>query len=273
MSRIKACFTQLKANNKKALLPYVAAGDPNPEITLDLMHAMVAAGADIIELGIPFSDPMADGPVIQKASERALKYGTSLSDVLQMIKAFRETNDDTPIVLMGYLNPIEVMGYEKFARAASEAGVDGVLTVDIPPEEAQTYIPALKQYALDPIFLLSPTTTKQRMQLICQYASGFVYYVAVKGVTGTSALDIAEVTERLKLIKEVTDLPIGVGFGIKNAATAAAIGQVAEAVVVGSALVSLVEKNAHNYSNAEANERIIKQISEVLLSMRTALDA
>ncbi len=273
MSRIKACFAQLKKNNKKALLPYVAAGDPNPEITLDLMHAMVASGADIIELGVPFSDPMADGPVIQKASERALKYGTSLTDVLQMVKTFRQTNNDTPIVLMGYLNPVEVMGYETFAQAASDAGVDGVLTVDIPPEEAQTYIPALKQYDIDPIFLLSPTTTKERMKLICQYASGFIYYVAVKGVTGTSALNTAEVAERLQIIREVTDLPVGVGFGIKNAETAAAIGQVSEAVVVGSALVSVVEKNAHNYSNAEANERIIKQIGEILSSMRSALDA
>ncbi len=273
MSRIKSCFAQLKENKRKALVPYVAAGDPNPEITLDLMHAMVQAGADIIELGVPFSDPMADGPVIQKASERALIYGTSLTDVLSVIKQFRETNDSTPIVLMGYLNPIEVMGYEVFAKAASESGVDGVLTVDIPPEEAQVYIPALKQYELDPIFLLSPTTTKERMKLICHYASGFIYYVAVKGVTGTSALDTIEVASRLEMIKEVTDLPIGVGFGIKNAATAVAVGQVSDAVVVGSALVNLVEQNAHALSNAEGNKKIIKEISQVLVSMRSALDA
>ena len=270
MSRIKSCFSQLKKNNKKALVPYVAAGDPNPEITLDLMHAMVESGANIIELGVPFSDPMADGPVIQKASERALIYGTSLTDVLGIIKRFRETNDETPVVLMGYLNPIEVMGYETFAKAANDAGVDGVLTVDIPPEEAGTYIPALKAADLDPIFLLSPTTTKERMKLICEHASGFIYYVAVKGVTGTSALDTSEVAQRLTIIKEVTDLPVGVGFGIKNAATAAAIGEVAEAVVVGSALVSLVEQHA---GSAEANEKIIKEISQVLLSMRSALDA
>ncbi|WP_198265580.1 tryptophan synthase subunit alpha [sulfur-oxidizing endosymbiont of Gigantopelta aegis] len=272
MTRIKACFAQLKEQNKKALLPYVAAGDPNPEITLDLMHAMVAAGASIIELGVPFSDPMADGPVIQKASERALVYGTSLSDVLVMIKRFRETNNDTPVVLMGYLNPIEVMGYETFAQAASDAGVDGILTVDIPPEEAEDYIPILKKYALDPIFLLSPTTTKERMQYICQYASGFIYYVAVKGVTGTSALDTAEVAKRLAIINTVTDLPVAVGFGIKNAETAAAVGEVAEAVVVGSALVNLVEQHAHNLSNNEANKKIIEDISQVLKSMRTALD-
>ncbi|MCU7799346.1 MAG: tryptophan synthase subunit alpha [gamma proteobacterium symbiont of Lucinoma myriamae] len=273
MSRIKGCFAQLKKNNKKALIPYVAAGDPNPEITMDLMHAMVESGADIIELGVPFSDPMADGPVIQKASERALIYGTSLTDVLAIVKSFRATNNITPVVLMGYLNPIEVMGYETFAKAANDAGVDGVLTVDIPPEEAGTYIPALREFELDPIFLLSPTTTKERMQLICQYASGFVYYVSVKGVTGTSALDTDEVAKRLAIIKEVTDLPVGVGFGIKSAETAAAVGKAAEAVVVGSALVNLVEKNAHSLSQDEGNKKTIKDISQVLSSMRSALDA
>lgn len=266
MSRIKSCFAQLKQQNKTALVPYVSAGDPNPDITVDLMHAMVASGADIIELGVPFSDPMADGPVIQKASERALIYGTSLTDVMAMVKRFRETNSDTPVVLMGYLNPIEVMGYENFAAQAQTSGVDGVLTVDIPPEEAGSYIPALTACDLDPIFLLSPTTTKDRMKIICQHASGFIYYVAVKGVTGTSALDTEEVSKRLDVIREVTDLPVGVGFGIKNAASAAAVGQVADAVVVGSALVNLVEQNALD------NEKIIKEISRVLQSMRSALD-
>lgn len=273
MSRIKACFSQLKENNRKALIPYVAAGDPNPEITLDLMHAMVDAGADIIELGVPFSDPMADGPVIQRASERALVYGTSLSDVLAIVNDFRVTNNVTPVVLMGYLNPIEVMGYDIFAKAAYDSGVDGVLTVDIPPEEAGDYIPALRKFELDPIFLLSPTTTKQRMQTICHYASGFIYYVSVKGVTGTSALDTDEVARRLTIVKEVTDLPVGVGFGIKNAETAAAIGQVADAVVVGSALVNLVEKNAHSLSQEEGNKKTIADISQVLKLMRSALDA
>lgn len=267
MSRIKGCFSQLKEQNRKALIPYVAAGDPNPDITIDLMHAMVESGADIIELGVPFSDPMADGPVIQKASERALIYGTSLTDVLDMVKTFRQQNTDTPVVLMGYLNPIEIMGYEKFAQAAHDSGVDGILTVDIPPEEAETYIPALRKYDLDPIFLLSPTTTKDRMQIICNNASGFVYYVSVKGVTGTSALDTEEVSRRLAIINEVTDLPIGVGFGIKNAETAAAIAEVSEAVVVGSALVNLVEQNAQD------NDKIIKEISRTLSSMRAAIDA
>ncbi len=272
MSRIKGCFAQLKQQNKTALIPYIAAGDPNPEITLGLMHAMVKSGADIIELGVPFSDPMADGPVIQKASERALIYGTSLTDVLAMVKSFRATNRDTPVVLMGYLNPIEIMGYETFAKAAYDAGVDAVLTVDIPPEEAGTYIPALRAYDLDPIFLLSPTTTRERMQMICQSASGFIYYVAVKGVTGTSALDTDEVAKRLEIIKEVTDLPIGVGFGIKNAETAAAIGKVSDAVVVGSALVALVEQNAQ-VPGDQSNEKITSEISRVLLSIRAALDA
>lgn len=265
MSRIKSCFEQLKQQHKQALIPFVTAGDPNPEITVDLMHAMVESGADIIELGVPFSDPMADGPVIQKASERALIYGTSLSDVLLMVKTFREKNNDTPVILMGYLNPIEVMGYEVFAKAAQASGVDGILTVDIPPEEAGTYIPALRNCELDPIFLLSPTTTKDRMKIICEYASGFIYYVAVKGVTGTSALDTQEVEQRVSIIREVTDLPIAVGFGIKNAQSAAAVAQVADAVVVGSALVNLVEQNALE------NNKIIKEISRVLQNMHSAL--
>jgi tryptophan synthase alpha chain len=267
MSRIKGCFEQLKKENKKALISYIAAGDPNPDITLNLMHAMVEAGADIIELGVPFSDPMADGPVIQKASERALIYGTSLSDVLAMVKTFRESNEKTPVVLMGYLNPIEIMGYDVFARSASESGIDGVLTVDIPPEEAGGYIPTLKNHKLDPIFLLSPTTTRERMKQVCDVASGFVYYISVKGVTGTSALDTSEVAERLKLIKEITNLPVGVGFGIKSAEMAAAVSEVADAVVVGSALVSLVEQNAQD------DDRIIKEISRTLSSMRVAMDA
>ena len=265
MSRIKSCFEQLKQQHKQALIPFVTAGDPNPEITVNLMHAMVESGADIIELGVPFSDPMADGPVIQKASERALIYGTSLSDVLMMVKTFREKNNDTPVILMGYLNPIEVMGYDVFAKAAQNSGVDGILTVDIPPEEAGTYIPALRAYELDPIFLLSPTTTKERMKIICEYASGFIYYVAVKGVTGTSALDTKEVEQRVSIIREVTDLPIAVGFGIKNAQSAAAVAQVADAVVVGSALVNLVEQNALE------NNKVIKEISRVLQSMHSAL--
>lgn len=267
MSRLKACFEHLKAQQRTALIPYITAGDPNPDITVDLMHALVAAGADVIELGVPFSDPMADGPVIQKASERALIYATSLTDVIEMVAIFRQSNADTPVVLMGYLNPIEIMGYDNFARQASAAGVDGVLTVDIPPEEAADYVPALKQHGLDPIFLLSPTTSRDRMQEICKFASGFIYYVSVKGVTGTSSLDISAVTDKLNIIRSVTDLPVGVGFGIKSAETAAAIGQIADAVVVGSALVNLVEQNAPD------NAAIIRQISRLLSSMRQAIDS
>jgi tryptophan synthase alpha chain len=266
MSRLKACFDQLKAQQRTALIPYIAAGDPNPDITVDLMHELVSAGADVIELGVPFSDPMADGPVIQKASERALVYGTSLADVIEMVAVFRQTNEDTPLVLMGYLNPIEIMRYEIFAKQASAAGVDGVLTVDIPPEEAEEYVPALKGYGLDPIFLLSPTTTRDRMKVICKYASGFIYYVSVKGITGTSALDISAVTDKLNTIRSITDLPVGVGFGIKNAATAAAIGKIADAVIVGSALVNLVEQNAPD------NAKIIREINGILSSMRHAID-
>ncbi len=266
MSRLKACFEQLKVQHRTALVTYIAAGDPNPEITLDLMHELVAAGADVIELGVPFSDPMADGPVIQKASERALIYGTSLEDVMATVAAFRQTNNDTPVVLMGYLNPIEIMGYAAFSQRAAATGVDAVLTVDIPPEEARDYVHELTQNGLDPIFLLSPTTTPKRMQEICKYASGFIYYVSVKGVTGTAALDISAVTDKLNIIRSITDLPVGVGFGIKNAETAAAIAKLSDAVIVGSALVNLVEQNAPD------NAKIISKISELVLSMRQAMD-
>jgi len=266
MSRIKGVFENLKASKRKALIPYVAAGDPNPEITVDLMHAMVEAGADILELGIPFSDPMADGPIIQRASERALLHGTSLLDVLAMVSNFRQKNQDTPIILMGYLNPIEVMGYENFVIAAKKAGVDAVLTVDFPPEESREFVALLAQYELDPIYLLSPTTTLERMKLVCSQASGFVYYVAVKGVTGSSALDTDEVQKRFELIRQATDLPVGVGFGIKDAATAANIGQFSDAVIVGSALVNIIEQNVGD------NGLTIMLICELISSMRKALD-
>jgi len=266
MSRIQGVFANLKAEKRKALIPYVAAGDPNPEITVDLMHAMVDAGADIIELGIPFSDPMADGPVIQRASERALVHAISLPDVLEMVKQFRQSNQNTPIILMGYLNPIEVMGYTNFVQAAKEADIDAVLTVDFPPEESREFVAMMAEQELDPIYLLSPTTTLERMKLICSMASGFVYYVAVKGVTGSSALDTDEVARRFEMIRQVTDLPVGVGFGIKDAVTASAIGQFSDAVIVGSALVKIVEENVGD------NALTIKLISELLSSMRKALD-
>ena len=267
MSRIAAKFEALKASGRKALIPYVTAGDPNPNVTVPLMHDMVKAGADIIELGVPFSDPMADGPVIQKASERALVHHTSLRDVIGMVKAFRESDDDTPVVLMGYLNPVEIMGYETFAKEAATAGVDGVLTVDLPPEEGEVAIAAFNANGLDPIFLIAPTTTDARMQKVCAAAGGFVYYVSLKGVTGAATLDTAEVAKKVAQIRSHSDMPVGVGFGIKDAESAAAVGAVADAVVVGSALVNQVEANAVN------PEAISPAICGILSSIRAALDA
>lgn len=267
MSRIAACFQALQAQGKKALIPYITAGDPHPSITVPLMHSMVEAGASIIELGVPFSDPMADGPTIQLAHERALAHNTSLTSILAMVKAFRQTNQLTPVVLMGYLNPIEIMGYEAFAQAAQAAGVDGVLTVDLPPEEGKQVLPLFKAHGLDPIFLVAPTTPAHRMQAIAEAASGFIYYVSLKGVTGANTLDTAQVAERLKQMREYTQLPLGVGFGIKDAMTAAAVAQVADAVVVGSALIKQVE------ATPDDHPRIIKNISGLLASMRTAVDA
>ncbi|HFE31929.1 MAG TPA: tryptophan synthase subunit alpha [Gammaproteobacteria bacterium] len=267
MSRIKNCFEKLKAEGRKALIPYVTAGDPEPSVTVPLLHAMVDAGADIIELGVPFSDPMADGPVIQRAAERALEHHTSLHDVLAMVAEFRQTDSETPVVLMGYLNPVEVMGYSAFAEAAAKAGVDGVLTVDLPPEEADELVAALKARQLDPIFLLAPTSDDQRIKLICDAASGYVYYVAVKGVTGAGNLDVPAVAEKLTQIRQHTELPVGVGFGIKDAASAAAVAAVADAVVVGSALVQKVEQAAGQ------EDRINTEIADLLAQMRAGMDA
>lgn len=266
MSRIADRFRQLKRDGKKALIPFITAGDPIPEITVDLMHDLVNAGADVIELGVPFSDPMAEGPVIQRACERALEYHVSLSDVLQMVVRFREVDSDTPVVLMGYLNPVEIMGYEEFAGRAAEAGVDGVILVDIPPEEGSELLEALRAKGLDQIYLVAPTSTPERIQLICDATGGFVYYVSVKGVTGASHLDLSAVEEKLQAIRAITDLPVAVGFGIKNAETAAAISRVADAVVVGSALVSRVE------ALADEPEKIGAALREMLASMRKAMD-
>ena len=267
MSRIAGVFSALRDQGRQALIPFVTAGDPHPETTLPLMHAMVEAGADIIELGVPFSDPMADGPVIQRASERALAHHVSLHDVIEMVRRFRETNQTTPVVLMGYLNPLEVMGYEAFASAAAEAGVDGVLTVDIPPEEGGNFVPAMKAKGIDPIFLLAPTSHRARIERITAAASGFVYYVSLKGVTGAGNLSLDSVREKLAEIRSCTDLPVGVGFGIKDAATAGEMARFADAVVVGSALVSRIE------ANAGRPEQAIAEISEMLRGMRAAMDA
>lgn len=267
MSRIAARFQQLQEQGRKALIPYVTAGDPNPEVTVPLMHAMVEAGASLLELGVPFSDPMADGPVIQAASERALAHHVSLTRVLEMVRQFRAQDNETPVILMGYLNPLEVMGYEKFATAAQAAGVDGVLTVDIPPEEADELVQAFRTHELDPIFLLAPTSTPERIARICASASGFVYYVSLKGVTGAANLDIDSVTEKVAEIRKHTSLPVGVGFGIKDAASAATVAAVADAVIVGSSIIKLLE------ANAATPDKIAKQVADLLGGMRQAMDA
>lgn len=274
MSRLAQRFAELKAGTvngrKTALIPYVMASDPTPEITLPLMHAMVEAGADIIELGAPFSDPMADGPVIQQAAERSLEHNTSLHDVFALVREFRKQDDSTPIIVMGYLNPIEVMGYQEFARQASSSGVDGVITVDMPPEEGGEYIPALTSQGLDPVFLLAPTSTPERIKKVAAVASGFVYYVSLKGVTGASTLDVTSVKDKVAGIRQIIDLPIGVGFGISDAQSAAKVAAVADAVVVGSALVKKMTLN----SGTTPDERttIIKEISDILSAMRQAMD-
>lgn len=241
MSRIEGRFRQLKEAGKAALIPYLVAGDPNIEFTVPAMHALVAAGADILELGVPFSDPMAEGPVIQLAHERALANKVSLRLALAMVSEFRLTDQNTPVLLMGYANPVMHMGFERFADAAADAGLDGLLTVDIPPEEVQELNIQLQRVGIDNIFLVSPTTPDSRIGLITGQASGFIYYVAVKGVTGAGNLDAQDVASKVALIRNHTDLPIAVGFGIKDAISAAAVATVADGVVVGSALVQCVD--------------------------------
>jgi tryptophan synthase alpha chain len=266
MSRITQTFAQLKQRRRKALVTFITAGDPDRDTTVALLHALVRSGADVLELGVPFSDPMADGPVIQRASERALKNHVGLRDVLKMVEEFRAQDNNTPIVLMGYLNPFEVMGYRAFAETAAGAGVDGVITVDVPPEEAEEFSSVLRDNGLDPIFLLAPTSTEERIRLISQAASGFVYYVSLRGVTGASTLDVAAVGQKLKAIRAHTNLPVGVGFGISNAQTAAAVAAVADAVVVGSALVSRIADLVGQ------RDRILEDIPQFVASLRSAMD-
>lgn len=267
MSRIDQVLEALKADGKKALIPYITGGDPKPDWSVELMHSLVSAGADIIELGVPFSDPMADGPVIQLACERALEHGTSLDDILGMVTKFREQNTETPVVLMGYLNPVEKKGYEVFAKEASAAGVDGILMVDLPPEEADTFVPFLKENDMDAIFLIAPTTTEDRVKQICQHSSGYVYYVSVKGVTGSAALNSEEVSEKVAEIKAHNDIPVGVGFGIRDAESAAAISKLSDGVIVGSVLVNTINENQHDLEAAKA------KLTEIISSMRQAMDA
>src|SRR5688572_9656583 len=241
MSRIKMVFDALQAKGRKALIPYVTAGDPYPDATVDLMLAMAQAGADVIELGVPFSDPMADGPVIQRAAERALAKGIGMPQVLDFVRGFRAKNDGTPVVLMGYANPIERYGVARFVADAAQAGVDGVLVVDYPPEECEAFAGTLREAGLDPIFLLAPTSTEQRMKDVARVASGYVYYVSLKGVTGAGHLDTAAVAEMVPKIKLHVKMPVGVGFGIRDAQSARAVGAVSDAVVIGSAIVQLLE--------------------------------
>lgn len=267
MSRLQTTFENLARKGRKALIPFITAGDPQPDVTVPLLHAMVAAGADILELGVPFSDPMADGPVIQRASERALAHHVSLRQVLQMVAEFRRRDDQTPVVLMGYLNPIECLGYQTFAALAKQAGVDGVLIVDLPPEEAEEeMLPLLYEAGVDPIFLLAPTSTPERIEKADKAGRGYLYYVSLKGVTGAAHLDIDDVARKVAGIKALSELPVGVGFGVKDPETAARMAKLADAVVVGSALVRKVEEEAEHPHNIE------RAIVTLLAAMRKAMD-
>jgi len=244
MSRITSTFDKLKQTRRKALIPFFTAGDPEPASTVPLMHALVEAGADIIELGVPFSDPMADGPTIQRSSERALKHHTSLKVVLDAVARFRETDPSTPVVLMGYANPIEAMGVERFAERARQARVDGVLVVDEPPEESAELLDALKARGIDSIFLLSPTSDDNRIANVARNATGYIYYVSLKGVTGANTIDLAELGGKIPQLRSHIKLPIGVGFGIRDAETAQAVARLSDAVVIGSRLVQEIESSA-----------------------------
>lgn len=266
MSRLALVFANLSQSGKKALIPFVTAGDPDPAFTLPLMHAMVKAGVDVIELGVPFSDPMADGPVIQRASERALIHKMSLKKTLQLVAEFRKTNQQTPVVLMGYLNPIEAMGYKAFADAAQDAGVDGVLTVDLPPEEGEECAALLKARNIDPIFLLAPNSSGDRIKRMASVGSGYLYYVSLKGVTGAGHLDIQDVKNKLRQIKAITAMPVGIGFGVKDAQTAKMISELGDGVVIGSALISKIEQNLDNLEHAQ------HEIIGLLSVMRQAVD-
>ena len=265
MSKIQATFERLQAQGRKALIPFITAGDPDPALTVTLMHTLVEAGADIIELGVPFSDPMADGPTIQRASERALLKGVSLRQVLGMVANFRADNNETPVVLMGYANPIESMGIDEFAETAFDAGVDGVLVVDYPPEESAEFARAMQANALDPIFLLAPTSTAARIEQVAALASGYVYYVSIKGVTGSAQLDVAAVALRIPEIHAATGVPVGVGFGIRDSATAGAVAKIADAVVVGSRIIEEIEQSTA--------ENVCARVYALVAELRRGMDA
>jgi tryptophan synthase alpha chain len=267
--RIDTCFARLKSERRKALIPYVTAGDPYADITVELMLGMARAGADVIELGIPFSDPMADGPVIQRAAERALAKGIGMPEVLECVRAFRAVDDATPVVLMGYANPIERYdqrrGADAFVRDASAAGADGVLVVDYPPEECEAFAGRMIAHGLDPIFLLAPTSTEQRMKDIGRVARGYVYYVSLKGVTGAGHLDVGDVARMVPRIRAHVKVPVGVGFGIRDAPSASAVGAVSDAVVIGSRLIQLIE--------AETRDNVVPTASAFIAEIRAALDS
>jgi tryptophan synthase alpha chain len=263
--RIQSTFETLAQRQRKALIPFITAGHPKPEMTLPLLHALVEGGADIIELGVPFSDPMADGPVIQRASEKALENGMNLGGVLALVRAFRETNQTTPLVLMGYANPIEAMGLERFARQASDAGVDGVLVVDYPPEEAALFARTCKAHDLDPIFLLAPTSPESRFADVGRMGAGYLYYVSLKGVTGSAHLDLDAIAQRIPLVKKAVGLPVGIGFGIRDAATARAVAELADAVVIGSRLIEMIEEGPL--------EDACARVRAFMAEIRSALDA
>jgi tryptophan synthase alpha chain len=265
MSRIKTTFERLERERRKALIPYITAGDPKPAVTVPLMHALAKAGADVIELGVPFSDPMADGPVIQRSGERALKHHVGLDQVVGFVTEFRRTNSSTPVVLMGYANPIEAMGLERFVEAAQRAGVDGVLVVDYPPEESKDLAAMLRARGIDMIFLLAPTSTEARIEQVARIASGYVYYVSLRGVTGAKHLDLDDVSAKLPAIRGRTRLPIGVGFGIRDGETARAVARIADAVVIGSRIIQEIEQ--------ATPETCVEKGAALLREIRGAIDA
>jgi tryptophan synthase alpha chain len=265
MSRIQSRFALLREKGRKALIPYITAGDPAPALTVPLMRTLVEAGADIVELGVPFSDPMADGPVNQRSAERALANGVGLADVIGMVREFRKQDPDTPVVLMGYANPVEAMGGEKFVAAAKDAGVDGVIVVDYPPEEAAPFAALAKSNGIDAIFLLAPTSTPSRIEQVARIGSGYLYYVSLKGVTGAASLDLSDVEKRVPLLRAATKLPIGVGFGIRDAQSARRVADVADAVVIGSRIIQEIE--------AAGPEQALDRVRKLIRPIRAALDA
>lgn len=269
-TRIEKAFAALKAQGKKALVPYVMAGDPNPSVTVDLLHLLAENGADMIELGLPFSDPMADGPTIALAAERALAAGTSTRQAVEMVRQFRETNQTTPIILMGYLNPVEIIGYDNFIAICEDCGVDGVLMVDLPPAEAGSFTQKLEAHQMNEIFLLAPTTLAQRREQVLKSCGGYIYYVSLKGVTGSASLDTESVVSQIAAIKQETDLPLCVGFGIRDAESAKAIAKHADGVIVGS---ELVKNFADVGTDANAIEQAQQRIASKMQELRDAIDS